>query len=188
MLNSQFPILIRGNSLRPCYFNAVSTVSSWHSESDRLLEQYRILLEISQSILLHENLPDLIWDLSVRLPKVLRFDFISLFAFDEEKKRSRLLLLETPLPHDIPPGFEQPMEGTISGEIFKIQKPIVISDIANETQYAESMAILRKYEMGSACYVPLTSIVRKIGTLGIGVREKDAYHTADIEFLEQVGR
>jgi formate hydrogenlyase transcriptional activator len=158
------------------------------TDSRWLLEQYRTLLEVSESILLHRNIPDLIADLGERLPKVLKFDFISLFAFDETRRCSRLLLLVTPIPHDIPPGFEQPLEGTISGEIFRAQQSIIIHDTSSETRFPESIAVLRKYEMGSACYVPLTSAVRKIGTLGIGVRERNAYSQADRDFLEVVGR
>jgi len=159
-----------------------------NTDSGDLVRQYQTLLAVSESILLHRNISDLIADLGARLPQVLRFDFICLFQFDEVRQLSRLLLLETPIPHDIPPGFEQPIEGSISGEIYRTQKPVMIPNVDDETRFQESMGILRKYGMGSACYVPLTSAVRKIGTLGIGVRETNVYRQPDIEFLEQVGR
>ena len=166
----------------------MSTATPLDTGPQRYLEQYRTLLEVSQSIQLHKQIPDLIEHLGVLLHKVVKFDFISLFVFDEPRRCSRLLMLETPIPNDIPRGYEQPFEGTISGEIFRTQKPLMIPDIDNETRFKESTAILRKYEMVSACYVPLTSAVRKVGVLGFGVRQTSAYRPNDIEFLEQIGR
>jgi formate hydrogenlyase transcriptional activator len=47
---------------------------------------------------------------------------------------------------------------------------------------------MREDDTQSLCVVPLTTAVRKLGAIGFGSLQKEAYREADIEFLLQVGK
>ena len=53
-----------------------------HIRTDSTLERYRALLEVSEAIAAHRELPALFHELAQRLPGIVRFDFLSLVLHD----------------------------------------------------------------------------------------------------------
>lgn len=152
------------------------------------LERYTALLEVSEAIAAHRDLPGLFRDLAQRLPKVLAFDFIGLVLHDAERNISRLHILETPLPATIPSCTEHPSEDAPGGWVWKTQRPLIVPDITAETRFPNVMQLMRENGVRSFCMVPLTTAMRRIGALGVGSLRPAAYGEADVGFLQQVAK
>lgn len=100
---------------------------------DALNEQYRALLEVSESIAAHQDLPELFHDLAQRLPRVLQFSSLVVGLHDPIKNVMRLHLLEDPRPIPVPLGLEFPVEHSPGGWVWQHQQPLVCADLEQET-------------------------------------------------------
>jgi len=152
------------------------------------LDRYRALLQVSESIAVNRLLPDLIRDLSLRLRDVVQFDYVNLMLHDAERNVMRVQVLETPLEPLVPVGFEMAVDGSPAGEVLKTQRPFIVDNIDYEARYPELFKILRGHEIKAFCSLPLTSPVRRLGTLSFGSLQRNAYPREDVEFLQQVAR
>jgi formate hydrogenlyase transcriptional activator len=152
------------------------------------LDQYRALLQVSESIAVNRHLPDLIRDLYVRLADVVQFDYINLILYDPERGVLRVQIFETPLPTSIKTGFEMRVDESPAGEAWTTQEPVISGDLGTEERYPEIFQILRDHELKSYCALPLTSPVRRIGALSFGSLQRNAYRQEDVEFLQLVAR
>jgi formate hydrogenlyase transcriptional activator len=152
------------------------------------VSEYQALLEVSESIALHRDLNALFHDLAARLHPIIEFDFLSLVLHDESRDVMRLHILETELDTDMHPGKETPVEKSLGGQVWKTQRPLVIDDVQSETRFPETMEMLRQRNIRSVCTLPLTTAQRRLGGMGVGSREPNAYRPADVEFLTRVAR
>ena len=153
-----------------------------------LISEYQALLEVSESVAVHRDLNALFHDLARHLPKVLKFDFLSLVLHDPARNVMRLHILETRLPIDVRAGTETPVEESLGGWVWKTQQPTIIPDTQTETRFTEAIRIMRQYSVRSACALPLTTAQRRLGAMGIGSREVRDYGAAEVEFLTHVAR
>ena len=94
--------------------------------STRGTDQLRLLVQVSEAIATHRDLPALFRDLAKRLPSIVPFEFIGLFLHDPEKKVMRVDLLGTADADSVPPGFEVPVDGSFSGLVFTTQQPVIV--------------------------------------------------------------
>ena len=156
--------------------------------SGRFASQYQALLEVSESISLHRDLNALFHDLAERLHRVAEFDFLTLLLHDEARSVMRLHILETKLPTDVRTGAETPVDESMGGMVWKTQKPLLIPEIEKESRFPQTMAVLRQHQVKSVCMLPLTTAQRRLGAMGLGSREVQAYRSADVEFFAQVAR
>jgi formate hydrogenlyase transcriptional activator len=152
------------------------------------LEQYRALLQVSESIALNRHLPDLISDLSVRLQEAVQFDYIGLLLHDPLRNVLRVQAMETPIPTSIAAGFEMGVDESPAGEAWKTQQPFIASDVDRDNRYPPVLQILRNVGVKSYCSLPLTSPVRRLGALSFGSLKRDAYPRENVEFLQLVAR
>src|SRR5437879_12065968 len=65
------------------------------SPCETLAEQYQALLEVSEAIAVHRDLPSLFHDLVQRLHHVVNFEYMRLLLHDPERDVMRLHTLET---------------------------------------------------------------------------------------------
>src|SRR5262245_19604033 len=152
------------------------------------LEQYRALLQVSEAIAVNRNLSDLIHDLSGRLQEAAQFDYISLILHDPLHNVLRVQIMETPIQTQITPGFEMGIDDSPAGEAWKTQEPFIAPDIDRDKRYQHLFQILRNHAIKSYCTLPLTSPVRRLGTLSFGSLHLDAYSRENVEFLQLVAR
>jgi formate hydrogenlyase transcriptional activator len=130
---------------------------------------YQSLLEVSQAILQHRDLAELFRDLSTRLHAVLRFDFLNLILHDPARNIMRLHILETTTGStpDIP-GMESTLDASPSGWVFLQQKPLVIPDVQREDRWPNIMQLLRRNNIVTSCWLPLTTAQHRLGALAFG--------------------
>jgi formate hydrogenlyase transcriptional activator len=144
------------------------------------------LLEVSESIASHRDLNALFHDLSGRLNRIVRFDFLTLTLHNPAQNTMRLHVLETDEPASGDVGLESPIDESMSGWVWQNQRPLVIPDLNLESRYPRLTKIIQDRGIRALCLVPLTTAQRRLGALGFGSREAGAYDTVDLEFLGQV--
>jgi formate hydrogenlyase transcriptional activator len=151
-------------------------------ERDRL----QLLLEVSESIASHRNLDVLFRDLAERLPRVVPFDYINLLLHDPARDVMRLHILVAPDDSTIQPGLELPVDGSMSGLVWTTQQPVVVEDLDAEQRFPLLKPMLQENGVQSLCSVPLTTALRRLGTLGFGSLTRRVYQEADVDFMQQV--
>lgn len=147
--------------------------------------QYLTLLELSKAIGLHRNLPNLFHDLSGRLHDVLECHNLSIVLHDESLNVLRAHILETNEPAMREFLRELPIEGSISGWVWRNQKPFVTADVHQETRFA-IVKLVRDYPVTSVCCLPLTTARSRLGVLLFWSDKPGAYDRLDLEFAQLV--
>jgi Transcriptional regulator containing GAF, AAA-type ATPase, and DNA binding domains len=154
-----------------------------------LAQQYRTLLEVSESIAAHRDLRELFHDLAHRLHRVVRFEQMRLILYDTKRNFMRVHILEAPNQSgDVLGCQELPVEESPGGWVWQTQEPLVVSNIEKETRFPCVTALMRQQGVKSFCVVPLTTAQRRLGALGFGSLQEAAYEDADLEFLQQVAK
>src|SRR5437773_7388763 len=159
------------------------------SPCETLAEQYQALLEVSEAIAVHRDLPSLFHDLVQRLHHVVNFEYMRLLLHDSERDVMRLHTLEAPDQKcDVLGCQELPVDESPGGWVWQKQVPLVVSDVEKETRFPRVTELMRQQGVKSYCVVPLTTAQRRLGALGFGSLQKATYDDADLEFLQQVAR
>jgi formate hydrogenlyase transcriptional activator len=151
-------------------------------------EQYRALLEVSESIAAHHDLTELFRALTQRLPQVLKFSSIVLGLHDPSKNVMRLHVLEDPRPMPVSPGLEFPVEDVPGGWVWQHQQPLVCTNLEEETRFPKVIPMIRQAGIRSLCIVPLTTARRRLGAMGVGNLEDHHFGQAEIDFLQLVAK
>jgi formate hydrogenlyase transcriptional activator len=150
------------------------------------VERYRALLQVSESIASHRDLPDLFRSLAVLLHRLVTFDFICLTLPDLGRNLVKLHVLESSLPTRIQPGLEIPMVENVRQLVWENQQPLVISHLEQDARFPIISTLLSQEGVQSLCVLPLTTAQRRVGAMALGSVEASAYDAADLEFLRQV--
>ena len=152
------------------------------AERDRL----RLLLEVSEAIASHRNLEDLFAALAERLPPVVPFDYINALLHDPIRNVMRLHVLVAPGESTIRPGLELPIGESASGLVWKTQQRLVVDDVDQERRFPHLIAMMRENGVKSFCTLPLTSALRRLGSLGFGSLTARQYRESELSFMQQV--
>jgi formate hydrogenlyase transcriptional activator len=154
------------------------------SSSER---QCLALLEVSEAIASHRELPKLFHDLAPRLHRVIQFDFINLILHDAERNLMRSHVLETPDPHYAcvcRPG-ECPTE-TAAEWVWQTQLPWVVSAGDRDARFPDVIEWLADRGIRSLCVVPITTAQRKLGALVFGSTQGAAYSESNVGLFQQL--
>jgi formate hydrogenlyase transcriptional activator len=151
------------------------------AERDRL----RLLLEVSEAIASHRTLDGLFRALAQLLPQVVPFDYINALLHDPTRDVMRLHILVAPPESTIQPGLELPVDQSASGLVWKTQQPLVVDDVDEERRFPGLMAMMRENGVRTFCAIPLTTALRRLGSLGFGSLTRRQYLDADLHFMQQ---
>ena len=152
-----------------------------------LVERHRTLLQVSEAIAAHRDLPELFRDLAQRLPRVVDVNFVGLSLHDPERNVMRLHTLQANVPADIVGGHECPVDDSPGGVVWQTQRPLIVQELAEESRWPHVTGRMQEDGINSFCVVPLTTAVRRLGAVTFASLKKGAYGGADVEFLQQVG-
>ena len=159
------------------------------SPCETLAEQYQALLEVSEAIAVHRDLPSLFHDLVQRLHHVVNFEYMRLLLHDSERDVMRLHTLETPDQKSDALGCQElPVDESPGGWVWQHQQPLLVSDVEKETRFPRVTEVMRQQGVKSYCVVPLTTAQRRLGALGFGSLQETTYDGSDLEFLQQVAK
>jgi formate hydrogenlyase transcriptional activator len=147
---------------------------------------HQSLLDVSQAILQHRDLAGLFRDLAVRLRAIVPFDFLNLVLYDAATNTMRLHILESTTevePHV--PEMEFPPEDSPSGWVYVHQAPLVIANVNQETRWPKIMDVLKRYQILSSAWLPLTTAQHRLGALMFGFTSGGPLES-QLDFMRQV--
>jgi len=149
-------------------------------------ERYEALIGVSQAIAAHRDPNDLFRALATELHRVIQFDGMVVAQYDETSNEVVWKSCEfctgqgTVAPPDLP------ADETITKWVYHHQEPMVIPSLAAETRFPRMTRFLLDRGLQSICALPLTTIHRRIGTLGLASKSRDAYSLEEVRFLSLV--
>ena len=149
-----------------------------------LAERYEALIRVSQAIGAHRDPQDLFRAMASELRRVVQFDGMVVAQYDEASNEILWKACEFSDHESTPP--EIPADETITKWVFDRQEPMVIPSLAQETRFPKMIEFLRGKGFESVCALPLTTVHRRIGTIGIASKLADAYCTDEVRFLSLV--
>jgi formate hydrogenlyase transcriptional activator len=152
------------------------------------IARYCTLLQVSESIAAYRDLHELFRDLAQRLPHVVHVNFVALSLYDPERKLMKLHTLQANVPADIIGGHEEPLDETPAGLVWQTQQSLIIPDLVDEDRWPTVTARMQEDGVRSLCVVPLTTALRRLGTMGFASLQKSAYDDADVDYLQQVAK
>lgn len=153
--------------------------------ADLPARQYLTLLELSKAVASQGSLSELLHDLAVQLHSVFDFHYLGVMLHDGAGEVMRLHVSETDVPAMRQFPSEIPIEGSISGWVWKNQQAFVSGDIQQETRFPITR-IVHPYPVRSVCILPLTTARKRLGVLSIASDRTNAYETLDLEFAQLV--
>jgi formate hydrogenlyase transcriptional activator len=172
---------------------AVAVDNALHAQEAHALQQQltrehdrlHLLLEVNNSVVAHLDLRPLFQAISATLRRVMPCDYVGVALADVESHQLRLYALDFPAGQ----GFLQqdmliPMEGSASGEVFQMGKPLARSGptwLDSEIYQVGAVEGLQ-----SGCFLPLISRQRVLGVLQLARLQAQAFAQDDVEFLSQV--
>jgi formate hydrogenlyase transcriptional activator len=151
-------------------------------------DKLRALLEVSEAVSLHRELPALFHDLARRLGGIVQFDFLALILHDAERDVMQLRLCEPTNPAPAPPSLELPVHESPSGIAMETQKPFSVKSVDEDTRFPRLRESLLEQGIHSFCVIPLSTAQRKLGGLGFANREQYEYTPSEVNLLERIAR
>jgi formate hydrogenlyase transcriptional activator len=149
--------------------------------------QHQVLLEVSESIATHRDLPGLFHDLVERLPRLVNFDTMWLVLHEPARNVMRVHILETPSRAYLD-FVERTIEDAPAGWVWERQEALVVPDVELENRFQQALESLRELGVKSFCILPLTTAHRRVGAVGFGSQQVGAYAEEGVEFLQLVAR
>ncbi|MDT3778118.1 sigma 54-interacting transcriptional regulator [Nitrospira sp. MA-1] len=149
---------------------------------------YQALLEVSEAIAVHRDLTNLIQDLAQRLPRIVPLSFIGLALYQPERNTIQDYIIQANIPADIQGGKEWALDAHPSGWVWQAQHPLIISDLTQDSRFPAVLPLMLEDGVQSLCTVPLTTSLRRLGSLDFASVEKGTYQESELTFLLQVAK
>ncbi len=153
---------------------------------DETAARYKTLLEISESIGAHREFSQFFQALKRSLGRVISFDGMGVSLCDKEQRTTRLYLVETSAPNEMPVGQVFPLEEAPIAEVLRTRRPLYVPDVERETRFPFINSLLSRHGVRSYCVLPLATARRELGGLHFASSTKDAYASEDIKFMQKV--
>jgi formate hydrogenlyase transcriptional activator len=149
-------------------------------------ERYEALIRVSQAIGAHRDPKDLFRAMATELHRVVQFDGIVVAQYDEASNEvlwnaCQVCDEEGPVSPPRTPAGE-----TMTKWVYDRQEPLVIPSLSQETRFPGMTAFLQENGFESICALPLTTVHRRIGSIGVASRRIDAYSREEVRFLTLV--
>lgn len=159
--------------------------------SDATAAKYQTLLQISQSIVSHQQISTLLADLAELLRPVVRFDGIVVTMYDSATETLQLLAVNTTREFPIPVGRVLPIARTPASIVMSTGRPHYVADLPEPDGdlYPEVHSVMREVGVRSYVIFPMSTARREfLGSLHFGSLQRDAYRPEEFEFMKQVAR
>jgi formate hydrogenlyase transcriptional activator len=146
--------------------------------------RYESLIRLADSIRVQHETTGIFHALVKELKPVIPFDAIA--QFDEASNKVNWHLCEN-CRELVPPSSSEICEGqieeTLPWWVSKNQQAAVIDDVWRETRFSHSVEQLKKIGLQSACALPLSTAHRRLGSLVLASRKRNAYSEEEVRFL-----
>jgi PAS domain S-box-containing protein len=162
----------------------VHTNNGAQAEPERSVRpRYEALFQVSRAIAAYRDSKELFRALARELRRVVKFDFIALYLYDEKSNtvQNPVLEGEAPTGFAIPPDLAA--EETQTWWVYHHQEPVVVSSRKEETRFPRMMELYKQHGIESSCILPLTTAHRRLGSLGFAMDYPHAYSAEEVRFL-----
>lgn len=157
-----------------------------HFDSDADLQRYEALLEMADLVVHHHSLPELFAALAGRLRQVAPADAANFSLYDPAKNVMRLHFWQgTEL---VAAAAEVSVDESPSGWAWQNQQPLLVADLTTDQRFPPVLSSLRDKGLRSYCWLPLTTAQKRLGALGLGSSQKNAYDEKDMRLLPRVAK
>jgi formate hydrogenlyase transcriptional activator len=155
--------------------------------TERKRAEEALLLEITNVLVSNLDVRRLLSAISASIHKVVPHDFSSLALYDPATGKLRLQVLDSPFGKDMTSAeLVLPLEGTPAGWAFTSRQPLVLQRLEPGRFSAKNIRDLTSQHVKSACWMPLVSRARVLGTLTVGSHREDAFTEKHLNLLSQV--
>ena len=157
-------------------------------ERDRL----QLLLDLNNRVASDLDLRQVFQAISSEIRRIFECDFVGLARPDSTGKHLRQYMLDFPESKGLmKEGALYPIEGSLSGAVFRSAKPLVLNSLAegNSIWSSDPAFHRRVTEEGpfqSGCFLPLIGGKRVLGVLQLTSRNERSFAEHDVEFLSQI--
>ncbi|HZS54718.1 MAG TPA: sigma 54-interacting transcriptional regulator [Bryobacteraceae bacterium] len=162
--------------------NALSTFREDRAE-ELVGIRYESLIRLADSIRAQRDSKELFCILAHELSTVVPFDAIA--QFDDAANKLNWHLCEDCKQPTVSPS-DIPKEESIAWWVFERQNPLMISNVQQERRFNLTIRCLLESGLNSVCAVPLSTAHRRLGSLAIASRRRNAYSDEDVRFLSLV--
>lgn len=154
-------------------------------ERDRL----RLLLEVTNAVVVHLDLGDLLHAISDLLGQLVPHDLSNIALYDRQGNGFRVVALDFPEHQDFIRESELvPIDDNPIGLSFTTGRPVLHRRIDLEKFPSEIMKRVVASGIRSGCSVPLTSHQKTLGVLSLGSMRESAFTEDDVELLGYIGK
>jgi len=170
--------------------NVLHSASAEASQQALIRERDRLslLLDITNAVVSHLDLRELLKSVSVCLRRVIPHDLAGLTLYDAGNGRLMAHGLDFPRNQEfVEGGAPIPLEGTPEGRAFTTRQTILIKRLNLAEFPAEIVQRAAAEGLRSGCAVPLVAHGRALGTLSVVSLREDAFTEADAEVLHRIG-
>jgi PAS domain S-box-containing protein len=155
--------------------------------TERKRTQDALVLEFSTALLSNLDVRKLLSAISSSIRQLLPHDLATIGMYDPEAHVMRVQRLEASEGKEILPGeMAVPMEGSMSGEVFRTGEPILSSPMDTKRFPSEATKHFAGAGMQSVCCVPLRGKEGPLGMLAVCSKLKNAYTEKDLRTLAQL--
>jgi len=148
--------------------------------------RFEALFRLSRTISVHRLPKDLFRALASELRRVVSFDSIAIFLYNETENRVQNALLETLRGRGVSVPPDMPAEDTITWWVYHHQTPVIISSRESETRFPKIMRLFEQAGVESSCVFPLTTAYRRLGSLAFACQTCKSYSEEEIRYLQLV--
>lgn len=151
--------------------------------------RYQTLLEISEAMVLHQQIATLLPALIESLRRIVPFDGISVTLYNAEERTVRLYAAVTPNNFQAPVGRTFRVEDTPGKLVLETGEPVYVPDLQADDRFPIIHSLMRSAGARSYVVLPMTTARRRfLGSLNFASLTRDAYSAADTSFMQQVSR
>jgi formate hydrogenlyase transcriptional activator len=152
--------------------------------SGSMTQRYEALLRVSQTLVSTHCSEGLFNILTREVRAVVSFDYLGAGIYDEKLHKVHLKCFDPSGERLTIP--ELPPEETLTWWVYQHQQPLIIPNVNEDNRFPRAVELLKTHGIRSICSLPLTTRHRRLGSLGIGSRNVDAYRSEEVSFLSLV--
>jgi PAS domain S-box-containing protein len=148
-----------------------------------LASRYEALLSVSRTINSYRDPAKLFPALANELKNAVKFDFLGLLLYDESNNKVEMPVLEVVNGRGVVMPADLRAEDTIAWWVYHHQKPVVISNAAEEPRFPRMIEIYKRWGVQSGIVLPLTTAIRRLGGLTLGSEQRGVYSDDEVRYL-----